>query len=65
MFVGMDIHKNYLQIAIMDNKGKINQKWQNRYNNLDKLNRYFNNSEVEQQIPICIDFLIRSTYNIT
>lgn len=23
MFVGMDLHKNYLQIAVMDEKGKV------------------------------------------
>jgi hypothetical protein len=23
MFVGMDVHKNYLQIAVLDEKGKI------------------------------------------
>jgi hypothetical protein len=23
MFVGMDVHKNYLQVAVLDEKGKI------------------------------------------
>ena len=23
MFVGMDLHKNYLQVAVLDGKGKV------------------------------------------
>ncbi|MGA9845866.1 MAG: hypothetical protein WBP64_13065 [Nitrososphaeraceae archaeon] len=23
MFVGMDVHKNYLQVAVLDDKGKV------------------------------------------
>ena len=23
MFIGMDVHKNYLQIAVLDEKGKV------------------------------------------
>ena len=23
MFVGMDVHKNYLQVAVLDEKGKV------------------------------------------
>lgn len=47
MFVGMDVHKNYLQIAIINNKGKLmrNDKIEN---NLDEINTFFSNSDVQQ-----------------
>jgi hypothetical protein len=40
MFVGMDVHKNYLQIAVLDEKGKIlsNSRVDN---NLIKVNEFF------------------------
>lgn len=47
MFVGMDIHKNYLQIAIMDNKGKLMRN-DRIDNNLDEIHRFFSNNDVEQ-----------------
>ena len=40
IFVGMDLHKNYLQVATMDNEGKI---FQNRrvFNNMNQISRFF------------------------
>src|SRR5215467_3461113 len=40
MFVGMDVHKNYLQVAVLDEKGKVlnNSKVDN---NLIKVNESF------------------------
>ena len=40
MFVGMDVHKNYLQVAVLDEKGKIlnNSRVDN---NLIKVNEFF------------------------
>ena len=40
MFVGMDVHKNYLQIAVLDEKGKVlnNSRVDN---NLIKVNEFF------------------------
>ena len=42
MFVGMDIHKNYLQVATMDDKGKV---LENRriVNNIYQISRFFRN----------------------
>ena len=42
MFVGMDLHKNYLQVATMDDKGKV---LQNRriINNMNQISRFFRN----------------------
>jgi transposase len=40
MFVGMDVHKNYLQVAVLDEKGKVlnNSRIDN---NLMKVNEFF------------------------
>jgi len=40
MFVGMDVHKNYLQVAVLDEKGKVlsNSRVDN---NLIKVNKFF------------------------
>ena len=40
MFVGMDVHKNYLQIAVLDENGKVlnNSRVDN---NLSKISEYF------------------------
>lgn len=47
MFVGMDIHKNYLQIAISDNRGKLMRN-DRIENNLDKINRFFSDNDLEE-----------------
>ena len=40
MFVGMDVHKNYLQVAVLNEKGKVlnNSRIDN---NLMKVNEFF------------------------
>ncbi len=40
MFVGIDVHKNYLQVAVLDEKGKVldNSRVDN---NLIKVNEFF------------------------
>jgi hypothetical protein len=40
MFGGMDLHKNYLQTAVMDKKGKILQN-SRIDNNLKHISRFF------------------------
>jgi hypothetical protein len=40
MFVGMDLHKNYLQIAVMNEKGKV-LKNSRINNNLKQVGRFF------------------------
>jgi hypothetical protein len=67
MFVGMDVHKNYLQVAVLDEKGKVvsNSRVDN---NLIKVNEFFdtlhpgNNTEVvmEHLQIYCMLQLIRA-----
>jgi hypothetical protein len=47
MFVGMDLHKNYLQIAVMNEKGKVleNSKIDN---NLKQVGEFFDNLNNEK-----------------
>src|SRR5215469_3836275 len=40
MFVGMDLHKNYLQIAVMNEKGKVLENSRIN-NNLKQMGRFF------------------------
>jgi len=40
MFVGMDLHKNYLQIAVMNKKGKVLENSRIN-NNLKQVGRFF------------------------
>jgi len=40
MFVGMDLHKSYLQVAVLDGKGKV-LKNSRIHNDLSKLGRFF------------------------
>ncbi len=49
MFVGMDLHKNYLQVATMDNKGKV---LQNRrvINNMNQISRFFRTINPEAKV---------------
>jgi len=42
MFVGMDLHKDYMQIAVMDKKGKVLQN-SRIDNNLKQISRFFEN----------------------
>jgi hypothetical protein len=49
MFVGMDLHKNYLQVATMDNKGMV---LQNRrvINNMNQISRFFRTINPEAKV---------------
>ena len=49
MFVGMDLHKNYLQLATMDNKGMV---LQNRkvINNINQISRFFRTINPEAKV---------------
>ncbi len=40
MFVGMDVHKNYLQVAVLDEKEKVVSN-SREDNNLIKVNEFF------------------------
>jgi transposase len=42
MFVGIDLHKNYLQVATKDDKGKVLQKGR-IINNMNQISRFFRN----------------------
>ncbi len=50
MFVGMDLHKSYLQVAVLDGKGKV-LKNSRIHNDLSKVGRFFhrigNSSDVK------------------
>ena len=49
--VGMDLHKNYLQVAAMDNKGMV---LQNRrvINNMNQISRFFRTISPEAKVVI-------------
>ena len=49
MFVGMDLHKNYLQVAVMDEKGKVLQNSKVE-NNLEQVGRFFRNIDSTAQV---------------
>ena len=47
MFVGMDLHKNYLQIAVMNDKGRVLEN--SRINNdLKQVGKFFENIKDEK-----------------
>ena len=48
MFVGMDLHKNYLQIAVMNDKGKVLEN--SKINNdLKQVGRFFDENINDQK----------------
>jgi transposase len=47
MFVGMDLHKNYLQIAVMNEKGKVLEN-SRIDNNLKQVGKFFDNLNDEK-----------------
>jgi transposase len=54
MFVGMDVHKNYLQVAVLDEKGKVldNSRVDN---NLTKVNEFFDSLHPNSKIKVVMD----------
>ena len=47
MFVGMDLHKSYLQIAVMNEKGKVLEN-SRIYNKLEQVGEFFDNLNDEK-----------------
>jgi transposase len=54
MFVGMDVHKNYLQLAVLDEKGKVldNSRVDN---NLTKVNEFFDSFHPNSKIKVVME----------
>jgi hypothetical protein len=54
MFVGMDIHKNYLQIAVLDENGKVlnNSRVEN---NLSKISEFFDRLDHRKTTKIVME----------
>ena len=54
MFVGMDVHKNYLQVAVLDEKGKIlnNSRVDN---NLIKVNEFFDSLHPDNNTKVVME----------
>ena len=48
MFVGMDLHKNYLQVATMDDKGKVQKR--RIINSMNQISRFFRNISPEAKV---------------
>jgi transposase len=61
MFVGMDLHKNYLQIAIMNKEGRVlrNSKIDN---NLKQISSFFN--DVNDKAHVVMESSSSVWYNI-
>jgi hypothetical protein len=54
MFVGMDVHKNYLQVAVLDEKGKVlnNSRVDN---NLIKVSEFFDNLHLGNNTKVVME----------
>jgi transposase len=54
MFVGMDVHKNYLQVAVLDEKGKVlnNSRVDN---NLIKVNEFFDDLHIRSNTKVVME----------
>ena len=54
MFVGMDLHKNYLQIAVMNEKGKVLEN--SRINNdLKQIGRFFDENINDEKVRVVME----------
>ena len=54
MFVGMDLHKNYLQIAVMNEKGKVLEN--SRINNdLRQIGRFFDQNINDENVRVVME----------
>jgi transposase len=54
MFVGMDLHKNYLQIAVMNDKGKVLEN--SRINNdLKQVGRFFDENINDEKVRVVME----------
>ena len=54
MFVGMDLHKNYLQIAVMNDRGKVLEDSRIN-NNLKQVGRFFDENINDQKARVVIE----------
>jgi hypothetical protein len=54
MFVGMDLHKNYLQIAVMSDKGKVLEN--SRINNdVKQVGRFFDENINHEKVCVVME----------
>jgi hypothetical protein len=54
MFVDMDLHKNYLQIAVMNDKGKVLEN--SRINNdLKQVGRFFDENINDEKVRVVME----------
>ena len=54
MFVGMDFHKSYLQIAVMNDKGKVLEN--SRINNdLKQVGRFFDENINDEKVRVVME----------
>ena len=54
MFVGMDLHKNYLQIAVMNQRGKVLENSRIN-NNLKQLDRFFDEIINDEKVRVVME----------
>jgi hypothetical protein len=54
MFVGMDLHKNYLQIAVMNEKGKVLENSRIK-NNLKHVGRFFDENINDEKVRVAME----------
>src|SRR5262249_1665118 len=54
MFVGMDLHKNYLQIAVMNDKGKVLEN-SRIDNNLKQVGRFFEKNINDEKVRVVME----------
>ena len=54
MFVGMDLHKNYLQIAVMNEKGKVLENSRIK-NNLKHVGRFFDENINDEKVRVVME----------
>jgi transposase len=54
MFVGMDLHKNYLQIAVMNEKGKVLENSRIN-NNLKQVGRFFDENISDEKVCVVME----------
>jgi hypothetical protein len=62
MFAGMDLHKNYLQLAVLDGKGKV-LKNSRIHNDLSKVGRFFDRIGNSSNVKVVME-LSYVWYNI-
>jgi hypothetical protein len=54
MFVDMDLHKNYLQIAVMNEKGKVLENSSIK-NNLKRVGKFFDENINDEKVRVVIE----------